>query len=102
MIVPAPNRDTSAPSHMVVLHGMMSPKGRLADVELVASTDPSLNSSALQYASKWKAGPDGPGCRTRRQAASARSIPFVAIRSWGPRCSIAFLFIDYVDHRPSI
>lgn len=48
---------TSDVPQMVVLHGMQSPKGRLTDPEILVSSDPSLNNSALQYAAKWKAGP---------------------------------------------
>ncbi len=56
---PAPNGITIDQPQVVVIHGMQSPKGRLSDLELLASSNPSLNNSALQYASKWKAGPMG-------------------------------------------
>lgn len=52
---PAANRTDVSPS--VVVHGMQSPRGRLTDIEVLASSNPALNSSALQYAAKWKAGP---------------------------------------------
>jgi len=43
-------------SGVVVLHGMQSPDGQLAEVEVLASSDPSLNDAALQVGSKWKGG----------------------------------------------
>ncbi|MFL6415276.1 MAG: hypothetical protein ACJ74Y_06350 [Bryobacteraceae bacterium] len=57
--VPMPNGVPADHPQIVVVHGMQSPKGRLGDTELIASSNPSLNNSALQYASKWKAGPMG-------------------------------------------
>jgi hypothetical protein len=57
--VSAPAGTSADQLHVVVIHGMQSPKGRLNDTELVASSNPALNNSALQYASKWKAGPMG-------------------------------------------
>lgn len=57
--VPAPTGIAADQPQVVVVHGMQSPKGRLSDIELTASSNPSLNNSALQYASKWKAGPMG-------------------------------------------
>lgn len=56
---PSPNGMAADQPQVVVVHGMQSPKGRLGDVELIASSNASLNDSALQYASKWKAGPMG-------------------------------------------
>jgi len=54
---PAPTGASVAQPQFVVVHAMQSPKGRLSDTEVVASSNASLNNSALQYASKWKAGP---------------------------------------------
>jgi hypothetical protein len=55
---PAPGGTSLDQPQIVVMHGMQSPKkGRLSDIELVASTNPSLRDSALQYASKWKSAP---------------------------------------------
>jgi hypothetical protein len=54
---PAPSGMQTDQMQVVIVHGIQSPKGRLSDVELIASSNPSLNNSALQYASKWKAGP---------------------------------------------
>ena len=45
-----------AASGVVVLHGMQSPDGQLAEVEVLASSDPSLNAAALEVGSKWKGG----------------------------------------------
>lgn len=56
---PVPNGIPTDQPQVVVVHGIQSPKGRLGDLEVVASSNPSLNNSALQYASKWKAGPMG-------------------------------------------
>lgn len=41
---------------MVVLHGVQSSSGHLSDVEVIASTNTSLNSAALEYAAAWKGG----------------------------------------------
>lgn len=49
----APNGTASG---VVVLHGMQSPDGQLAEVEVLASSDPSLNDAALEVGSKWKGG----------------------------------------------
>jgi len=57
--VAAPNGIAADQPQVVVVHAIQSPKGRLSDIELTASSNPSLNNSALQYASKWKAGPMG-------------------------------------------
>jgi hypothetical protein len=43
-------------SQLVVLHAMQSPDGQLSDVELLASSDASLNQTALAFASKWQGG----------------------------------------------
>jgi hypothetical protein len=56
---PAPSGVSLDQPQIVVVHAMQSPKGRLSDTEIVASSNPSLNNSALQYASKWKSGPMG-------------------------------------------
>jgi hypothetical protein len=56
---PAPSGIPVDQPQIVVIHAMQAPKGRLSEIELVASSNPSLNNSALQYASKWKAGPMG-------------------------------------------
>ena len=56
---PVPSGISGDQEQVVVVHGMQSPKGRLSDIELVASSNAALNDSALQYASKWKAGPMG-------------------------------------------
>ena len=45
---------TTAP--VVVLHGMQSPNGQVSDLEMVASSDPSLNESALAFATQWQGG----------------------------------------------
>jgi hypothetical protein len=54
---PAPSGVSIDQPQIVVVHAMQSPKGRLSEAEVVASSNPSLNNSALQYASKWKSGP---------------------------------------------
>ncbi|MGA2882514.1 MAG: hypothetical protein ABSG13_26470 [Bryobacteraceae bacterium] len=45
---------TTAP--VVVLHGMQAPNGKVSDLEMVASSDPSLNESALAFATQWQGG----------------------------------------------
>ncbi|HTB16602.1 MAG TPA: hypothetical protein VK708_00740 [Bryobacteraceae bacterium] len=49
-----PSTVQSATSQMVVLHGMQAPSGQVSDVELLASSDASLNEAALAFASKWQ------------------------------------------------
>jgi hypothetical protein len=56
---PVPSGIPADQPQLAIVHGMQSPKGRLSDIELIASSNPALNSSALQYASKWKARPMG-------------------------------------------
>jgi hypothetical protein len=46
----------NATSQVVMLHGMQAPSGELSDVELLASSDASLNQPSLAYASKWSGG----------------------------------------------
>ena len=38
------------------LHGLQSPEVKLTDVELLASSNASLNETALSYTSQWKGG----------------------------------------------
>jgi len=56
---PVPSGIPADQPQLAIVHGMQSPKGRLTDIELIASSNPALNSSALQYASKWKTRPMG-------------------------------------------
>lgn len=49
-----PKGDTPA---VVVLHAVRSPEGKLTDVELITSTNPALNTSALTFAANWGSGP---------------------------------------------
>jgi hypothetical protein len=46
----------SGGTQIVVLHGLQSPDGQLSDVELLASSDASLNQAALSIAAKWQGG----------------------------------------------
>jgi len=45
---------TTAP--VVVMHGMQAPNGQVSDLEMLASSDPSLNESALTFATQWQGG----------------------------------------------
>ena len=54
--MPASVSATGGAAPMVVLQAMQSPDGRLSEVEVLASSDASLNSAALAYASKWQGG----------------------------------------------
>jgi hypothetical protein len=38
----------------VALHGMMSPAGKISDVEVLASSDPNLNQTALAWVANWR------------------------------------------------
>lgn len=44
--------DASAAGQVVVLHGMVSPDGHLSEVEVLASTNPSLEDAAIDHAQK--------------------------------------------------
>jgi len=48
----APNANSTI--HAVVLHGLLSPDGALSETEVVASSNASLNQSALDKAAEWK------------------------------------------------
>ena len=56
MGMPAPAGAPAGTAQIVVLHGMQSPDGKLTDVELLASSDASLNASAVEFAAKWQGG----------------------------------------------
>jgi hypothetical protein len=43
----------NAAIQVVVLHGNLSAEGQLSETEILASTDPSLNESALDRAKQW-------------------------------------------------
>jgi len=45
----------SSAGQVVVLHGMVSPNGHLSEVEVLASTDPSLEGAAIDHANKAQA-----------------------------------------------
>ena len=53
---PSPAGAPGGTEQIVVLHGMQSPDGQLTEVELLASSDASLNEPALATASKWVGG----------------------------------------------
>jgi hypothetical protein len=53
---PSPSGAAAGTAQIVVLHGMQSPDGKLTDVELLASSDASLNQAALAFASNWQGG----------------------------------------------
>jgi len=59
MGMPSPSAAPGATAQFVALHGMQSPDGKLTEVELLASSDASLNASAQAFASKWQGGPLG-------------------------------------------
>jgi hypothetical protein len=56
---PSPTGAASGTAQIVVLHGVQSPDGQMTGVEVLASSDPSANESALTFASKWAGGPMG-------------------------------------------
>ncbi len=43
-----------ATAQVVALHGLQGPSGQLSDIEVLASSDPGLTPSALEWASKWQ------------------------------------------------
>jgi hypothetical protein len=56
MGMPSPSAAPGGTAQFVVLHGVQSPDGKVTDLELLASSDASLNASAQEYASKWEGG----------------------------------------------
>jgi hypothetical protein len=56
MWMPSPSGAAGGTEQIVTLHGLQSPEGKLTDVELLASSNASLNETALSYASQWKGG----------------------------------------------
>jgi hypothetical protein len=46
--------DANRTIQAVVLHGMLSPDGALSETKVVASSNASLNQSALDKAAEWK------------------------------------------------
>jgi len=56
---PSPAGATGGTAQIVVVHGVQSPDGQITEVELLASSDASLNASALATASKWAVGSIG-------------------------------------------
>lgn len=57
--VPTTGVSNDGGGQIVVLHGMQSSNGRLSDLEVIESTNASLNSAALEYAARWQSGPMG-------------------------------------------
>jgi len=57
--LPLPAGAPGATAQIVILHGIAAPNGQLSDLELLASSDPSLNEPALAYASHWPGGGTG-------------------------------------------
>jgi hypothetical protein len=47
---------SSAAAQAVALHAVQSPDGQISDVEVLASSDSSLNQAAVAFASKWQGG----------------------------------------------
>jgi hypothetical protein len=45
---------TEGTSHVVVLHAMQSATGQISDIEMLASSNPALNSAAVDFVSKWQ------------------------------------------------
>jgi hypothetical protein len=60
MALPASAPAAGGAAPIVVLQAMQSPDGQLSEVELLASSDASLNNEALAYVSKWQGGLMGP------------------------------------------
>lgn len=60
----SPQGDSNEPLGIVILHGMVSPGGHLGDIEVLASSNASLNQKALSEAANWqnwRAEDDQPG-----------------------------------------
>ena len=59
MRAPASTAVTNGSMQLVVVHGMQAPDGHLSEVELISSTNASLDSAALDYARSWQFGVRG-------------------------------------------
>jgi hypothetical protein len=59
MRLPLPGGVPGATAQVVALHAVQSPMGQLGDIELLASSNPSLSDAALAFASKWEGGTMG-------------------------------------------
>lgn len=76
--LPLANGAPGAMAHVVTLHAMASPGGQLSDAELLASSDPSLNQSALAFASQWQG-----GTLPEQEGATPQSHELVLILQYG-------------------
>ncbi len=56
LTLPAAETTAENTGAIVMLHGMQPPSGKLTDVELIGSTNPSFNNAALSFASNWGGG----------------------------------------------
>lgn len=77
---PLPAGSQSATAQVVVLHAMQSPTGQISDVEVLASTDTSLNESAMAVASNWQGrmmGPDAQAGATPQSHELVLTIEYV-------------------------
>jgi len=54
-LVHSPGVNPSA-REVVVVHGVQPPSGPMTDLEVISSTNTSLNSAALKFATEWKGG----------------------------------------------
>ena len=54
--LPLPGGAPGAAAQVVELHALQSPSGQVSDVELLASSDTSLNEAAIAFASQWHGG----------------------------------------------
>jgi hypothetical protein len=50
---------SGAAAQVIALHAVQSPDGQISDVEVLASSESSLNPAALAFASKWQGGTMG-------------------------------------------
>lgn len=74
----------SATVPIVMLHGMQAPTGQLSDLEILSSSDPSLNEAALAYASKWQGGLMGQPIETGATPQSHEVVTMVVFSSTQP------------------
>ncbi len=74
MMLPLPDAGQSGTAQIIVLHGMQAPDGQLSDLELLASSDPSLTPSALAFAAKWEGGLMGQDAETNGATPQSHEI----------------------------
>ncbi len=75
----SPSLDPSAPMQVVVVRGMLSPDGALSEMEVLASTDSSLDQVAVDQVKKPPRLSDGIQTAARNYTAGSRGDLYDAV-----------------------